>query len=87
MSAMTVPIMNRYGSGRMSMMSRTITATVSARLNQNSFGRRVARLGSSAVFDRPVPEPAESPVSFAEAGPASGVVSSFAEAAEPDPCP
>ena len=31
---------------------RTITATVRARLNQNSFGRRVARFGSSAVFGR-----------------------------------
>src|SRR5699024_2248009 len=31
------------------------------RLNQNSFGRRLARFGSSAVFDRAEPEPVLSP--------------------------
>src|SRR5699024_11681562 len=60
-SAITVAIMNRYGSGRISAMSRTITATVRPRLNENSFGRRLARFGSSAVFDRAEPEPESSP--------------------------
>ncbi len=41
--------MNTYGSGRMSSTSITMTATVRARLNQMSFGRRVGRSGSSIV--------------------------------------
>ena len=50
--AMAEPTMNRYGSGTTSRTRVTMMATVSARLNQNSLGRRVERFGSSALSAR-----------------------------------
>src|SRR6478609_2081262 len=43
--AMAAPTMNTNGSGMTLATSTTMTATVRARLNQNSLGRRVLRLG------------------------------------------
>ena len=48
-SATAAPTMKTYGSGKRSSTSSTMTASVSARLNQMSFGRSVARFGSSIV--------------------------------------
>ena len=47
--AMAEPTMKTNGSGMMLATSVTMTATVRPRLNQNSLGRRVVRLGSRAV--------------------------------------
>ncbi len=47
--AIAEPTMKTYGRGTRSAMSMPITATVSARLNHCSFGRRVLRFGSREV--------------------------------------